>query len=886
MDKAFRVPFLLAGKASDMVGLSRLVSATHDRLLAWAGEIAPEGVKRAAEYVKAGIVSDYGLAESYKNRKIEMRAAQAALVRRTHNMVEALGSLTRAESRIAYNWMQAKPDTAAERVLLAQLPEASRKILGELKTLISDLGKEAVRLGQLSAEAYERNNLAYLHRTYAKHVFNEEGVLRRALNSRAMRLRGEQYKGRGLFEDVAMDRIAAQAPEWWGRKLKEGQADKGLKGAKFIRFERRDASGTAMEPLPGMESKPLGKLREVVYWPASEPVPAKFSAWVHQGVWEVRDVAGGKVTMWRDLTQEERQRLGELDEVRYAVAKTLQLMIHDVELGRFFDWVAGNFGRTEPEGDVVEASENLLSTYAPGSWVRVPESTVPGTTVKRYGALAGIYVPGPVWNDIRQTVPFTLNNPLLEAGRKFWHDVLGFWKTNKTARSIGTHVNNIVGNFIMADWHDLRARDLYEALRVFASQEPAARALYERFQDSGALHGMFMQNELGRKTIAPLLEQLRAERFEAAAESGNMAKVLAIVSRLTRPVSRADEALKNAYSAEDEIFRLAVFLKALRHGHDDAAAGKLARDAFLNYEINAPWIQALRSTVLPFIAFPYRALPMLLETARTKPWKLAKLMAFWGGMSALGSLAAGDDPEKEERLRRLLPKEKQGRIWGIVPKMVRMPWNHGDDPVYLDIRRFVPVGDIVDTDQGHGVFPVPPMLNPGGPVAMLFELLLNKSGFTGKELVKNTDTAGEKVVKMADYVFKGFAPNLPVPNPVGYLLADEPGQMQTWGWTGIERAVTQKEGIFGEVRTPSQAVASAVGFKVATYPRRNLEAIVAADLRRANQELDENIRRIARAHARLESPGLEDVARRDAAIARQVEKKRQAAQQARERLGR
>jgi hypothetical protein len=158
------------------------------------------------------------------------------------------------------------------------------------------------------------------------------------------------------------------------------------------------------------------------------------------------------------------------------------------------------------------------------------------------------------------------------------------------------------------------------------------------------------------------------------------------------------------YQAEDTVFRLAAFLKAKAEGKSDAEAGKVARRSFLDYSINAPWIQMMRATVFPFISFVYRAAPMMLETYARKPWKLMKLWIVLGGLNALGYMLSGGDEDKE---RKLLPKEKQGRVLGFLPpKLIRMPWNdqHGS-PVFLDVRRFIPVGDVFDLGQTHAALP-------------------------------------------------------------------------------------------------------------------------------------------------------------------------------------
>ena len=78
----------------------------------------------------------------------------------------------------------------------------------------------------------------------------------------------------------------------------------------------------------------------------------------------------------------------------------------------------------------------------------------------------------------------------------------------------------------------------------------------------------------------------------------------------------------------------------------------------------------------------------------------------------------------------------------------------------------------------------------------------------------SSDTAAQKAAKFADYAFKWAAPNLPLPNPLNFVLpagrdGDEPrvidlgllpgvdrDQMQTYSWTGVMRAGTGREDAF------------------------------------------------------------------------------------------
>jgi hypothetical protein len=332
--------------------------------------------------------------------------------------------------------------------------------------------------------------------------------------------------------------------------------------------------------------------------------------------------------------------------------------------------------------------------------------------------------------------------------------------------------------------------------------------------------------------------------------------------------------MEDAYQFEDAIFRLAAFAKAIRYGKSDIEAGRIARHAFLNYDINAPWIQAARHTALPFISFFYRALPMAINTAISKPWKVLKLLAFWQLVSALGTMMSGGDDDEE---RKLLPKEKQGRVWGIVPKMVRMPWNHADDaPYFLDIRRWVPVGDVADMEMGSGM--LPPWATPGGVIPLLAEvLLMNKSIFTEKEIVLPTDSTGEALEKRMDHLFKGFMPNVPLPNPlnlqtpVGEInpLGLNQGSGQSYAWSGIERSMLKTEGRIGEVRTTPAAIASAFGVKLSAYPAGNMEAAKNIEMRKSIEGVKDTMKKIQRNYNNLENPTKTEDARLERDMDRQ-----------------
>lgn len=857
------------------LGIDKVTTKAHDYLLGLIGELTPEKIK-------AGVIADYGLDEEVRDRRDAAFVAVRKSEREIKTIIDSMVTLDRAQSRVAYEWMTTNDPKSSDR-LLAQLPEDSRGLLGKVKAQIVDMGREAVRLGQLSQESFERNMMAYLHRTYAKYeLADEQGQVARR---RAIQVLGDQYKGRGIVDEVKMAAVRNIAPEWWGRMLKSGRADKGLKGQTFLRFERRENRGEGVAPLPGMEKTgQLGRILEVAYWPSGEPVPDRFGGW-HQdaGVWTARDTRGEKLLMWRDFTKAERERMGELDEVKYAIAKTLHMMNRDIEIGRYLEWLAAHQARPRPEGPEVEASERMVEAYKPGTWVQVPEGKIPGTNTLRYGRLAGLYVPGPVWNDIRQVA-----NPTYRPFGALYASTMKWFKVSKTALSPVVHVNNVMANFMFADLQDLTARDMYDALRGWVDYKRGSaegKKLWNRFEDSGATSGMFTTHELFRETVEPLLEELRKE-IQAGGDGAAMeaANVLALVahgkvreaaaaagqSKVASLARKAADKMIDAYQFEDEIFRFAVFLRETKAGKDDREAGKLAKGAFLDYNINAPWIQALRGTVLPFVSFTYRALPLLLKEFSRKPWKVAKYMMVAGGLNTVAYTMMGLDGDDEDRERRFLPDEKAGKIWGMVPKLMRMPWNdtHGQ-PVFLDIRRWVPLGDIFDQGATHSAFPLLPAVIPGGPLAVLGEIVWNQSLFTGREITKETDTPMEVAKKVGEHLYKAFTPNAPW-IPLSY------------SFDALMNAGSGKTDVFGRDRSMAQATASVFGLKLASYAPDVLQRNILIEYRIQDAEIQRVIRGLAREHARKGITREEF----DEKLKAQMDKRRKLMQEVREKLGR
>lgn len=803
-DAALKVPAKLL--------IAPITSRLYDRVA---------GIRRAlvqksalAQEVSHGMQSDYGLDEPYLDARQDRENRINRVLRQSKEMIERIASLSRAEARVAYLWMQEKPDTHVEQQLLAQLPQEAQQTLAEMKEQIDQLGREAVELGLLSLESYERNHMAYLHRTYKKYALENPGAA--GSHQQAAAIRAKAYRGRGMRDDIAASRVPGAQ-----------------KGAMYTRLELREPS-----------TEGLGKLKRVVYLPAGTAIPATYADWRHDGTWEARffdPKHNDRVGMWRDLSPEERARLGEIDEVRYAFAVTMLATTRDIETARFLKWVGENHAKADEDavieagGKIAEAVDSMvtLQTYADNEWVQVPAGYAAGTKIKKYGAIAGQYIPGHIWNDIRSTMNFRSGSAVW----RLYDQLLRGWKISKTALSPAVHTNNIMSNFVLADIAEVYFEHIRKALRTIIDAQrgnDAALAIMERYYDSGAEGGSQSAIELRNEVIEPFLKELEREQDEtlrqvgimqaiSLAARGNLRQALASISAL-KEVQLAAAPFKlmiEAYRSEDAVFRLAKFIKETDAGKSDREAGKEARKAFLDYNINAPWIQALRRGPLPFLAFSYRAIPLLVETAAKRPWKMMKYFAIGYGLNALAyaMLGSAGDEDKE---RRLMPEEKSGRALGVFYRMLRMPWNdeHGS-PVFFDVRRWIPGGDIVDLNGSQSAIPLPSWLSVGGPLSLMVEFAANKSLFTGKPIVKESDSMGEAITKIGDELFKFSSPNLPMPSGAGWLtdaLGMDKRLFQTYSWANVRSAATGETDAFGRERNLAQALASSVGVKLSSQP--------------------------------------------------------------------
>jgi hypothetical protein len=815
LDRAMRLPFDWFGGVNEKgewkPGLKLFDKAETAFKTARFPDRAPFGwTNTLLENARRGLIDRYGLDPEYVKRERKLDLDKREIAEKGAEIIQSL-----AKSNIG-----AEEAKVLQSVLTGEeIPTGEMaKLSAPIRQAIDDLGAEAVSLGLVSPESYNRNRGTYLHRVYMKHEGDQPALSRwftSFMTKKRKRIQGDALKGRGMFLEVPIDRAMQDVSEF-----REGRRGAPVKGEKFTVLDKYADQGTLEIVEPATP-----KIERRIYWPADKAIPDRYSDFADQGTWEVRATAKGKITLWRDFTKPERTRMGEILDARYTIGKTFMLMAQDLSTGRFYRDIAQNSTWTRtatPNGKWANPTEyRRLWQDDSVEWVKVPDTDIPNTGgKKRWGALAGKFVRAEIWRDLNEAD--ILSKPNL------WTQLLTQWKLNKTARSPVVHMNNVMSNMVFMDLADVRLQDLVRGIRAYVNET----ADFKEAQENGAFGSDIISQEIRRNVLQPILEDLQRQVSAGNPVLAKFGALGKVADAIWRTGKAADRKMVEMYRMEDEIFRMAMYMRRRSLGDNAENAASEALQQFLNYDIKAPWVNAARRTALPFIAYTYRAVPVIARSIATRPWKLAKYFLIAQAASYMAYMMAPGDEDEE---RRSMREEERGYTWIGVERMQRMPYRdtHGN-PVFLDIRRWIPAGDVFDLSQGHGAFSIPAPIQFGGPLMLAAELALNKSAFTGEPITNEmTDTGADKAGKIADWAWKSWMPS----------AAWIPG---SWYWEKIGLALDGATDPKGRPYPVPEAVASSFGVKLKPQDVESNLDWRAYEFDKARRALRAEERRIAR----------------------------------------
>lgn len=674
--------------------------------------------------------------------------------------------------------------------------EAGKQLAPEERKLISDYIEDEMQFGVVPPERVVRTAATMVS---------------------ALRAQGDELMRLKMLSEGSRERWGDKyLPRYYGKHIMSNPFDKVLRAA--------------MKKIDGSHLKGRGLFEAVKV--------SQIEDYQRLG-WELRDKNqdidalrdSDKVMMWRDFTPKERVKMGEVRDAIYRYTRGYVEIQHDIAMGKLFERMA--------ESDIASPHETDTHT------VRLPTDAVPGTAgVKRYGAAAGQWVSPDVYSHLK-----AMHGPSNELSKAYLR-ALSLWKEGKTLLNPVVHGNNIISNFVMADLAGLNLSSP-DSWRLFREAWKDYQTKGERYQEAVS-EGLFGTEFYGQeiRDLLPDLDQLVSPDEMA---TGVVAKMTNYLYNKTG-AKKYREFMAKAYQQEDQVFKLWLFHKLRGEGMDAGKAVDETERWFFNYADVPEGVRNIKNTILPFFSYTYKALPALAYAWTKTPWRMAKWMALFGGANWMAYNYALDGAD-EDTERGLLPDYMQGRTPLGVPKAMRLPMNSdAGNPMFMDLSRRFPMGDLFDATNQSGGIPLLAPLMPNNPIFTLMAgILMNKDSFTGGEVVrggiKDFSELGNsrKREALEKWMYRQLVPNTPI----------LPG---SYSWDKVMAGIATSRGepfmdytgedYYGRKQTlPRAAIDTLAGFKVREIDLERERTKKLLEVKKTAGDIRSEMRSIANDHS-------------------------------------
>lgn len=425
-----------------------------------------------------------------------------------------------------------------------------------------------------------------------------------------------------------------------------------------------------------------------------------------------------------DLSYEDRVKLGLIEDAAIAVTQTLNSQNNQIQKAILLKSLADEYAIDQPKDGYVKVSDESV-----------------GGGVKKYGALAGKYVPSAIYDDLQNA---GVVSSIFDAIRPYT-DIIDHIKVNLTVKNPATHGYNVLSNSVLAFLHgDTKANlDLIKLLATNKKEFDELLAKAEAMGLDTASDDIEMRN---------LLMANDEVAKEATKNQNPLGYYIAKAWQniyLTQN-STTGKIARKAYEWEDKWFKLARFKKNLDAGLSDEAAFADANSAYVDYSSHFnPTLRLLDKTgVLPFFHFAVKSSIVVTKAAIKNPAKFAMLQAALISSGA-SSLPYWFDSEQKDADNSRLPDWAASNY---LPNLfgVKNQVQVGESGLYFNAARAM---------AGFRLSSIDDITGGGGLVGGLLDILRGRDSW-GNEMAREHDPAIKQLTARLDAFSKQFLPSI------------------------------------------------------------------------------------------------------------------------------
>lgn len=340
----------------------------------------------------------------------------------------------------------------------------------------------------------------------------------------------------------------------------------------------------------------------------------------------------------KQMSWEQKQLRQIEDDAAFAVTNTILEQKKQLLKAQTLKLFADKFAKDAPP----EGAEGL-------KWVKMSDESA-GGGIKKYGALAGKYVPEDVAKALAEAE--MLGREMAKFNNMYFK-LIDHIKVNVTVKNPFTHLYNFGSNMALAFLHG----DFNEAMKTTAALMRGDKQ-FKRWET--------LANSLGLDSHLSDLEGL-VKPLQSEAKDGILTRALKWVYMAEG--SWSGEKVRYFYSMEDKVFKIARFKKNLeliakdkgfdvndfsKFSADELkAAMKDAQYSYVDYSthFNGTLKMLDKTGVQPFLHYTVKSTPMVLKAALKRPDRflmMQAVLAYGGGSAWLGADNERDNLAKPE----------------------------------------------------------------------------------------------------------------------------------------------------------------------------------------------------------------------------------------------